>query len=175
MGGLGFYQAARVERRVRGSLPEITESDDWPVTEAGLEQAAQLGEAGTDVFCHGRRLRLAVFDVKLLPFPLIDHNLALPVALGLGRLADRSRLRPLGFAKLLLADTCLPRALPLYVGPYRLPLGHRTPETAMPAPAARALIRTVTRYGRIVKTYTGVNCRHLMSRLTLRVGRNGSG
>ena len=118
---------ARVERRVSGSLPEIIESDDWPVTEAGPQEAVELSEAGTDVFCHGRRLGLAVFDVKLLPFPLIDDSLALPAALGLGCLADRSRLRTLEFARLLLADACLPRALPLYVGPYRLPLGHPDP------------------------------------------------
>jgi hypothetical protein len=116
-----------VERRVGVSPSEGSERDDWPVMDAGREQAVKFGEAAADVFGHGRRLGLAVLDVKLLPFPLTGSSLPLLVTRSLGGLADLSRLSPLEFAGFLLADTLLPRTLPLYLCPQPLPLRHADP------------------------------------------------
>jgi hypothetical protein len=86
--GRWLAELTRVERRVAVSAPQRGERDDRPVTDAGLEQPVESGEAGADVCGHGGRLGLAVLDVELLAFPFADSSLPLPVTLGPGRLAD---------------------------------------------------------------------------------------
>jgi hypothetical protein len=104
---------AGIERRVRVTSLQGTERVHRPVADAGLEQPVELGQARTDVFGHVFRFGLAVFDVKLLPFPVIGGGLPLPVTLGLGGLPGGARLGLLEFAELPLADTFPLRALAL--------------------------------------------------------------
>ena len=120
-------ELTRVERRVGVSAPQGGERDDRTVTNAGLEQPVEFGEAGADVCGHGGRLGLAVLDIELPALPFAGSNLPLPVTLGLGRLADHLCLGPLEFPGLPLASTFAPRTLLLYLRPQPLPLRHANP------------------------------------------------
>ena len=130
-------ELTRVERRVGVSPPQGGERDDRPVTNAGLEQLVEFGEAGADVCGHGCRLGLAVLDIELLALPFAGSSLPLPVTLGLGRLADHLCLGPLEFPGLPLASTFPPRTLLLYLRPQPLPLRHANPQPQLcPQPLA---------------------------------------
>ena len=130
-------ELTRVERRVGVSPPQGGKRDDRPVTDAGLEQLVESGEADADVGGHGCRLGLAVLDVELLALPFAGSSLPLPVTLGLGRLADHLRLGPLEVPGLPLASTFAPRTLLLYLRPQPMPLRHADPQP-QPCPQPQA-------------------------------------
>ena len=58
-------ELTRVEGRVGVSPAKRWECDEGVVTDTGLEQLVEFGDAGADVFGHGCSFGFAVFDVEL--------------------------------------------------------------------------------------------------------------